>query len=182
MRDLVIFNRLFQFGAGVGGGIAVILTAVIAFLILVGGNEPTSLGPVTFTTGGTKLPRPDGSPWPSSFAAELIDLPITAADAVAAGWTDPILCSPGRGRYFTKGAAGEVEVDPYLLMYNDVDSLIGVYLYSTGEMPPPWEKDDVLLGGGGIPVVDFEHWGVFVYFQDSVKACGVSRVKDKNLH
>jgi hypothetical protein len=62
-------------------------------------------------------------------------------------------------------------------MYNDVDSLIGVYLYSSDEMPPPWDKVDEILGGGGIPVVDYEHWGVFVYFQDSVKACNVSRVK-----
>jgi hypothetical protein len=133
------------------------------------------LGPVTFTTGGTTLPHPVGDNWPSSFAADIIDLPLTTADAVAAGWEDPILCSPGRGRYFTKGPAGEA--DPYVLMYNDVDELIGIYLYIKSEMPPPWDKIDELRGGGGIPVVDFEHWGLFVYFQDSVRACRVSRTK-----
>jgi hypothetical protein len=181
MRDLIIFNRLFQIGAGIGGSIALILGIVIGLLIWGGGFEGSLVGPVTFTSGGTKLPRPSGEPWPSSFAADLVDLPLTAAAAVAAGWTDPILCSAGRGRYFTKGTAGEVEVDPYLLMYNVADDLIGVYLYSTSEMPPPWEKLDKILGGGSIPVVDFEHWGVFVYFQDSVKACSVSRTEGQRL-
>jgi hypothetical protein len=33
MRDLIIFNRLFQIGAGIGGSIALILGIVIGLLI-----------------------------------------------------------------------------------------------------------------------------------------------------
>ena len=98
-----------------------------------------------------------------------IEMPFTAAEAVAAGWEDPILCSPGRGRYFTKGPAGEA--DPYVLMYNDVDELIGIYLYSMVEQPPPWKKTESIRGDGKLPVIDFEHWGLFLFFLDTLKAC-----------
>jgi len=52
-----------------------------------------------------------------------------------------------------------------------MDDLIGVYMYSKTEMPPPWKHLDSLAGGGGLNIIDFSHWGIFVYFQDSVRAC-----------
>lgn len=98
-----------------------------------------------------------------------IDLPITAAEAVVGGWKDPVLCSIGRGRFFQKGLVGEGE--PYFLMYDAVDRLIGIYQYSEFEMPPPWEKHDQLSGGGGLTIIDYPHWSLVIYFRDPVKAC-----------
>ena len=95
------------------------------------------------------------------------ELPLTAAEAVAAGWQDPILCSVGRGRYFKKTGGGEV---PYLLMYDSEDQLTGMYLVSETEMPLPWERTEDISGGAG-PVLDYEHWGLFVYFREPLNAC-----------
>ena len=96
------------------------------------------------------------------------ELPLTAPEAVATGWKDPVLCTVGRGRYFKKEPASEQV--PYLLMYDNLGSLIGIYQISEMEMPRPWEHVDT-LEGGGLTIVDFEHWGLFVYFQDPIRAC-----------
>ena len=57
-------------------------------------------------------------------------------------------------------------------MYNGRDQLMGVYLYTVNEMPDPWKRMDKLLGGGGLPVVEFEHWGMYVFSLDPTRACG----------
>ena len=67
-------------------------------------------------------------------------LPLTVADGVADGWTDPIFCSAGMGRYSQNGPAREGE--PFFLMYNGDDLLMGMYQLSNPEMP-------VLLTGLG---------------------------------
>ena len=41
-------------------------------------------------------------------------------------------------------------------------------------MLSPWDQMDSLTGGGGLTLIDFPHWGLFVYFQDSVRACGTT--------
>ena len=105
----------------------------------------------------------------SQFTVDM-DLPLTAAEAVADGWTDPIFCSVGRGRYFQKGPAGEGE--PFFLMYNGDDELIGMYLFTKFEAPSPWHRWDDLRGGGGKVLIDFEHWGLIVFLQDATQACG----------
>ena len=180
-------NRWVQ--VGVTGIIAVVVGVVIGVLIAGSGSvdslkdaagtvatgeftdEIELVGPVTFRSGGGIQSRGESitdnqAPLGQDFA---IELPITAVEAVAAGWKDPVLCRVGRGRYFQKGPVGEAE--PYFLMYNSLDRLIGIYQFSEAEMPPPWEQMDSLLGGGGLTLIDFPHWGVFVYFQDSTRAC-----------
>ena len=96
---------------------------------------------------------------------DLVNLPLTAADAVAAGLKDPGKCSAGRGRYFSKGTAGEG--DPFVLLYNKADDLIGVYHFDFNETPPPFVKTAGLTEAG----VPSEHWGLFVYFVDPTNAC-----------
>ena len=96
------------------------------------------------------------------------ELPLTAAEAVSAGWKDPLVCGVGRGRYFHREEEGAG--DPFFLMYNADDELIGVYLYIKEEMPPPWQHVEGLVSGG-LPVLDSEHWGMFVYFQEPTRAC-----------
>ena len=96
-----------------------------------------------------------------------VPLPTTADEAVSAGWKDPFLCSTGRGRYFQN----EVKEVPYFLMFNFEDNLIGLYHFSDNEMPYPWRRTEELKGGGGIPLIEEEHWGLFVYFQNPTRAC-----------
>ena len=147
---------------------AFLLGFASAVLFTAGVSGPT-FGPVTLTTGGTVFLAGDRA----YAAGQIVDeaLPLTGAQAVAVGWKDPILCSPGRGRYFQKTGGGEA---PYLLMYDSADDLMGIYHISTTEMPPPWEFTKEIFGGAG-PVIDYEHWGLFVYFRDSTQACTITQ-------
>ena len=95
------------------------------------------------------------------------ELPLTAAEAVAVGWNDPLLCDQGRGKYFQKVAS---EGFPYTLMYSSENELIGIYLISDTEKPDPWELTEEIKGGAG-PIIDYEHWGLFIYFRDPTRAC-----------
>ena len=167
-------NRWIQLGIG-GVGIAV-AGVVIGLLIPLGQASSSSTGDlVSLTSGGSVKPRGRTEPghiFAQQWQTLREDLPVTAAEAVAAGWKDPVLCDPGRGRYFQKDVLGEDL--PYLLMYNNEDELIGVYLYlvSDDELPPPWKKWENLVGGGA-PIIDYEHWSLLVYFQDLNHACAV---------
>ena len=96
---------------------------------------------------------------------DLVNLPLTATDAVAVGWKDPGKCSAGRGRYFMKGNAGEGE--PFVLMYNKTDDLIGIYHLDFNEALPPFMRMAKLTEAG----ISTEHWGLFVYFVDPTNAC-----------
>ena len=173
----ILLNRWFQLGTAIG------ITAVAGVVIgvLIAGSETVSsvkdvagtvatgefsdesefVGPVVLTTGPSIaiITNYGGEPRMSRDATD-VTLPLTAAEAVAAGWKDPILCSVGRGRYFQKGPVGEGE--PHFLMYNTADQLIGIYHFSEAEMPPPWERWDSLVDGG-LTLIDFEHWGLFVF-------------------
>ena len=170
MTDL-LFNRWFQIAAT--GTIAAVVSTVIGFLISSGGPELPLLGPVAFVTGGhVEQTGGDKTPEFALGKSPVLDVPLTAAAAVAAGWKDPAQCSVGRGRYFQQGPADEVK--PYLLMYNGLDELIGVYLYNKTELPTPWERQDSLESVGDVKVIDFEHWGLFVYFQDPARACATT--------
>ena len=95
-----------------------------------------------------------------------VNIPISTAGASAAGWVDPMLCAPGRGRYFTKNDSANLVV-----LYNNAEKVVGFYLRSDGEMPEPWKKTDALKGGGGIEVINQEHWGLYAFFNDSLRAC-----------
>ena len=147
--------------------------AVIATVAGSSGGETvtTSFGPVKLTAGGAV--RRTGRGWVGTTQNRRgdrtiveLELPLTGAEAVAAGWKDPILCSEGRGKYFQKVG----EDVPYFLMYNVADDIIGIYHVSMAEMPPPWERTVEIYGGAG-PVIEYEHWGLFTYFRDANRAC-----------
>ena len=161
-------NRWLHLGAA-ALAIGVVVGVVVPLLLFSGGSRATSIGDrVMLTTGGAVF-RSGGRAIGSFEETFEEQLPLTAAAAVAAGWVDPVLCSPGRGKYFRRGEAGQNP--PYFLMYSTGDELIGVYLYSDSEMPAPWKRLHVLRGGGGVTMVDHEHWGMFVYFTDPTRAC-----------
>ena len=151
--------------------VAALLGVVVAGVIFSGGPTDPGLGPVKLTTGGTVFLTGDGGRTGASREVLEAELPFTGADAVAAGWKDPFLCDQGRGKYFEKDAG---EGTPYILMYNSADDLIGIYLISETEMPAPWERTEEILGGAG-PVIEYEHWGMFIYFQDPTQACTITQ-------
>ena len=91
------------------GVLTALLGTGISALVFSRGSSGLSIGLVRFTTGSS-LQAADaigrrGLLGDDQFPVEY-DLPLTAADAVATGWKDPALCSPGRGRYFQR-AGGE---------------------------------------------------------------------------
>ena len=186
----LVRNRWVQLASGYV--VAAVVLAAIVVSASAEDSTATSVGDRVFlTSGGTvqisgeatigSLTKPvrrgtgkqasgDAGRLSSQITADM-SLPLTAAEAVADGWTDPVFCSSGRGRYFQKGPAGEGE--PYFLMYNGDDELIGIYQFSKSEMPVPWKRLDELRGGGGKVLIDFEHWSLLVYVQDPTRACGV---------
>ena len=37
-------------------------------------------------------------------------------------------------------------------------------------MPILWKRTEEILEGAG-QIIDYEHWGLFIYFQDPTRAC-----------
>ena len=143
-------ERFVQFGI-----LGIVLGIVIGILIpmFIGGDgSSTSIGDRLLLTGN---PQTAG-----------LNIPISTAGASADGWVDPMLCAPGRGRYFTKDDSANLVV-----LYNNAETVTGVYLRSDGEMPEPWKKTDALKGGGGMEIINQEHWGLYAFFNDPIKAC-----------
>ena len=126
-----------------------------------GDSSATSVGDRVFlTSGGTIQESGHMAGVIGKLKSQItvdMSLPLTAAEAVADGWTDPIFCSPGRGRYFQKGPAGEGE--PFFLMYNGADELIGMYQFTRSETPTPWKRLDELRGGGGLTIIELRALG-----------------------
>ena len=140
-------------------GIVLIVVGIVIGVVISSSREAVALGDRIIISTGS--------------GSEIIqELPLTAAEATAAGWTDLVRCFRGRGRYFEKmDATGQP--GPYLLMFNDGDELVGFYLTSRIEMPtPPWEYlEDGLTG---VQSYEFEHWGLPVYVKDPTLACGAA--------
>ena len=143
-------ERFIQFGIiGITLGIIV---GILVPMFIGGGGSATTLGDRLLLTGN---PQSAG-----------INIPISTVNASAAGWVDPVLCAPGRGRYFTKNDSANLVV-----LYNNAETVAGVYLRSDAEMPLPWKKTDSLKGGGGIELISEEHWGLYAFFNDPIQAC-----------
>ena len=76
---------------------AVVLAAIVVFLTSVGDSSATSVGDRVFlTSGGTVQISGHDSAKLGILKSQIpveMSLPLTAAAAVADGWTDPIFCS-----------------------------------------------------------------------------------------
>ena len=137
-----------------------VIGAIIGLIFSPGGSGDSLGDRVIITTGS------------GSIITE--ELPLTAAEATAAGWKSQVSCLKGKGRYFEKMDA-QGQPGPYMLMYNTDNEMIGVYIISTVEMAtPPWEH----MTDGLIGVADYEfpHWSLPVYFKDPTLACGPAEV------
>ena len=152
--------------------VGVVVGVAVSLSISASGSPTPSVGDRVLLASGASIGDLGLTPGAHVVGAEpqiVEDLPLTVAEAAAADWRDPALCSPGRGRYFYKDPAEQGV--PYFLMYDNEDQLIGIYLFTEAEIPlEPWKRMQDLLVGGR-PIIDFEHWGMFVYFRDPARAC-----------
>ena len=153
-QDSILLDRRVQiFGATV---VLVVVTAVVTVLIARSVLSTATAGDRVVLSGGTR-------------DSVSVDLPLTAAEAVATGWEYSAICVPQKGRYFQmKDTTGWLT--PYLPMYNDGGELMGVYMFSETEMPsPPWVHLQLLQG---VPDLEHEHWGLEIMFKSPTLACG----------
>ena len=143
-------ERFIQFG--IAGIILGLLIGILIPIFIGSGESNKSIGDRLILTGTSQTPD--------------LNIPISTIDASANGWIDPMLCAPGRGRYFTKEDSANLVV-----LYNNAETISGVYLRSDSEMPAPWKKTDALKGGGGMEIINQEHWGLYAFFNDPIQAC-----------
>ena len=142
-KVLILLTAIFCIG---------IILGIFIPMLIGGGGSSASVGDRLILTGN---PQNAG-----------LNIPLSTVDATTAGWIDPILCAPGRGRYFTKDDSSNL-----IVLYNNYENVAGVYIRSDVEMPEPWKKIDSLKGGGGIELIDKEHWGLYTFFSDPIEAC-----------
>ena len=113
-------------------GVSILTALVVALAVYLvmsdsGGSTGLSTGDhVSFTSGGAVrgMRRVVDAIDTIESVVPSEALPLTASEAVAAGWKDPVLCDSGRGRFFQK--EGGTQIEPYYLMYSHEDRLIGV--------------------------------------------------------
>ena len=129
-------ERFIQFG--IAGIILGLLIGILIPIFIGSGASNKSIGDRLILTGTSQTPG--------------LNIPLSTIDASANGWIDPMLCAPGRGRYFTKEDSANLVV-----LYNNAETISGVYLRSDSEMPAPWKKTDALKGGGGIEIINQAH-------------------------
>ena len=143
-------ERFIQFG--IAGIILGLLIGILIPIFIGSGASNKSFGDRLILTGTSQTSG--------------LNIPLSTIDASANGWIDPMLCAPGRGRYFTKEDSANLVV-----LYNNAETISGVYLRSDSEMPAPWKKTDALKGGGGMEIINQEHWGLYAFFNDPIQAC-----------
>ena len=156
--ERILLQRWFQ--VTVGGVVAFVLGMAV-WLLALGGPLAA-------------IERPDRAVLHGGSPTLTAPLPLTAPAAAAAGWTDPEgECLHRQGRFLHR------EGEPYVLIYNTEDSLIGMYLYTEKEMPSPWRffKNRTAIMGFSqallkFPDLGYDHWALSVYFKTPSVPCG----------
>ena len=145
---------------------ALITTGV--YLLVKPEPEPVdSLEKSLFAWGGSIAKgRYDDNPARHTKLDDTYVFPLSSKEASSSGWTENGHCVRGLGRYFSNPDM------PNLLIYNESDELIGVYLYSYDPMANPWTKSQPLVIPQNITLVPNEHWSIPLYFQNPSTACG----------
>ena len=103
--------------------------------------------------------------------ATSVELPMRASDATTEGWVDTFLCETGKGRFYYKLKPESGEKLEYLLIYNSLDVLIGVYFSSKDTtLPEPWKIAEE-LSPNNIILIDHPHSNIVFYFGNPVGSC-----------
>ena len=147
--------------------IGVLIATGIYFLVKPEPEPVDSLEKALFAWGGAITKgRYDDNPARHTKLDDTYVVPLSSKEASSSGWTENGHCVRGLGRYFSNPDM------PNLLIYNSIDELIGVYLYSYDPMKNPWTKSQPLVIPQDITLVPNEHWAIQMCFQNPSKACG----------
>ena len=91
-------------------------------------------------------------------------LPLTLSEARNLRWEKEVSCVKGVGYYSRRTSANDT-AEPYSLIFDNKDNVIGIYFYSQNEQSSPWQQ---VQSTGPFP---YPHWGLYILFQDSTNAC-----------
>ena len=91
-------------------------------------------------------------------------LPLTLREARNLRWEKEVSCVKGVGYYSRRTSANDT-AEPYSLIFDNKDNVIGIYFYSQNEQSSPWQQ---VQSTGPFP---YPHWGLHILFQDSTNAC-----------
>ena len=155
-------------------GFVIFVLGIILWLVGFGGSSVLLERPDRVVLHGAVSPTSDNT-GNEIIGAQAVPLPLTATDAVAAGWTEfRGECKQKQGRMFHK------EQEPYVLIYKRDGTLLAMYLYSKQEMPsPPWRFFEAKTTKGKIglltalkfPYLGFDHWALTIYFKTGAMPC-----------
>ena len=90
--------------------------------------------------------------------------PITLTAANNLGWEKEVTCVPNVG-YYSKKVTVKDFGEPYSLIFNERDIVIGIYLFSETQQKSPWEKMQAI---GPYP---YPHWGLHIFFTNPSTEC-----------
>ena len=90
--------------------------------------------------------------------------PITLTTANNLGWEKEVTCVPNVG-YYSKRVTAKDFVEPYSLIFDERDIVIGIYLFSETQQKSPWGKMQAI---GPFP---YPHWGLHIFFTNPSTDC-----------
>ena len=90
--------------------------------------------------------------------------PLTLSEANNLGWEKEVTCVPNVGYYSRRAAANDF-AEPYSLIFDNQDMVIGIYLFSENQQQSPWEQ---MQATGPFP---YPHWGLHIFFTNPSTAC-----------
>ena len=90
--------------------------------------------------------------------------PLTLSEANNLGWEKGVICVPNVGYYSRRAAANDF-AEPYSLIFDNQDMVIGIYLFSESQQQSPWEQ---MQATGPFP---YPHWGLHIFFTNPSIAC-----------
>ena len=90
--------------------------------------------------------------------------PLTLSEANNLGWEKEGACVPNVG-YYSKRPATSALPEPYSLIFDKNDKVIGMYMFSEIEQRAPWQKMQT-RGPFRNP-----HWGLHIFFTSPSTSC-----------
>ena len=145
----------------VGTAIGVILSLVF---ISEDDNDAISLGDRFVLATGESPGAPDIWDQPQIIDVWEEEQPLTLDVAKTLRWQKEAQCVQGIGYYSRRSLAND-KLEPYSLIFDNLNRVVGVYIYSEIEQQEPWEYREAT---GPYP---YPHWGLHVFFLDSSNAC-----------
>ncbi len=90
--------------------------------------------------------------------------PLTLNEATKLKWEKESECVPNVG-YYSKKSDNSKSIEPYSLIFDNNEKVIGIYMVSEKEQQPPWQKMQT-TGPFRNP-----HWGIHIFFTPPPTSC-----------